>query len=99
MLIDVMMWSPLVLIPVQIALCMKCRRLIWKLIPVILFAVAMAGNFIASYFTDGWAGIGYFVVAVFHVYPLGGCVIGWLITFCINLYFRLKKKASTSTDT
>lgn len=96
MIIDVLLYSPLVIIPLQIALCLtKCHRF-WKLVPLIVGTILLVTCFIKGTVMDGWTGFGYCIITFFLIPPVAACGLGWLIAFVIRKIYRSKN--STRQD-
>lgn len=92
MIMDLLLWSPLLVIPIQILLCLQSRRRIWKFIPFALSLCGMIGCFVMSFVTDGWEGASYWMIATFCAVPMVACGVGVLLAICIKQYRRLQYK-------
>lgn len=91
MLLDLLLYSPWVLVPLQVVLCLKCRRLIWKLLPLLISAAAMLYFYILCRFTEGLDSFMYACIGAFFTIPIGACLAGWLIVLVIWLCCKIKQ--------
>ena len=75
----VLVFSIAVLLPLQLLLCFKVRRLFIRLLPVLVLsipAILFVGMLVAS---SGWVRLGYLFLTMFAGFMLLMCGIGWSI--------------------
>ncbi len=88
--------SVIVVFALQLFLCMKVKKLWFKLIPIIIFiSFALILAYKSAYAT-GWDGLGYFILLLLDGILLLTCVVGWIIWFVVK--YVKKKKAKSITD-
>lgn len=77
----------LALAPAQYVVCIKAKKEITKFVPAIILLVLCCGTVIASFSTDDWGAIVYFLGCL--------CFIGMLISDCVGwaIYLFSKKTA------
>lgn len=92
MLMDLLVYSPWFLVPLQVILCLKCKRLIWKLLPLLIYAAAMLYFFVMCRSTSGLESFLYASVGDLFAIPIGASAAGWLIALVILLCCRLKQR-------
>lgn len=68
----------------QLLLCFKAKRRIWRLLPLIAIALLMLVC-IVGYALSGWTNWAYLIVLVFLSMPLGAIIFGWLICGVVKL--------------
>lgn len=92
MIIDAVSWIALMVIPIQIVLCLKCKRKFWKFLPAGISAAAAIYCYMMSYLTteDGWISVSYFMIAVLSLIPLAASGIGCVLVWLWNTYGRHK---------
>lgn len=88
MMINLLLWSPLLVVPLQIFLCLQSRRKIWKFLPFVLSLCGMVGCFGMSFTVDGWEGASYWMISTFCAVPMMACGVGALLAICIKQYRR-----------
>ncbi len=91
MLLDLLVYAPWVLVPVQVILCLKCKRMIWKLLPFLISAAAMLYFYILCRCTEGLDSVLYACIGAFFTIPIGACLAGGLIALVIRLCCKLKR--------
>ncbi len=92
MLFDALSYSPWVVVPLQVFLCLKCKRLIWKLLPLLILGSAMAYFYIRFQLIEGWwDSLWYGVICGFLTIPIAACLAGWLIALVIWLCCKIKQ--------
>lgn len=69
--------SAAALLPVQLLLCFKVKRLAVRLAPVILLSALLALFVVLWISTPGWDGLGYAFLAVFTGVMMLMCGAGW----------------------
>lgn len=100
MVVRVLLTLAVLAVPVQTLLCLKCRVRFFKRLPVILSCAFTLVCLVLSFLfrEDAWTGAGYFVTGVFSVPVILGCVIGWLIAYCIFRNRALKRMEKDRTS-
>lgn len=73
----VLIFSVVVLLPVQLLLCFKIKSRIIRLLPVILLSIPTICFAVMSVATMGWDGLGYIFLAAFTGFMLLMCGVGW----------------------
>lgn len=69
--------SVAVILPVQLLLCFKIRKIVIRLLPVIVLSVLTAVLSLLAAVTSGWDSLGYIVLAVFTGIMLLACGSAW----------------------
>ena len=87
----VLIFSIVVLLPVQLLLCFKVKSKAIRLLPVILFTILTLCFIVMSIAVTGWDGLGYIFLAIFTGFMLLMCGIGWGIWAIIK---RRSKKSN-----
>ncbi len=80
--------SSLLIFILQFLLCLKSKKFLIKLIPLIFLSALAIVFFTCSIFVDGWDTIGYIFIALFAVALLFICVIAWVLQSIIK---KIKK--------
>lgn len=80
--------SVAVILPVQLLLCFKIRKIVIRLLPVIVLSVLTAVLSLLAAVTSGWDSLGYIVLAVFAGIMLLACGGAWGIWAIVK---RMKK--------
>jgi hypothetical protein len=91
--IFVIIFSALVLLPIQLLLCFKVRSRLIRLLPVMLLSVPVVIFAVLSYVVIGWDAIGYLFLAIFAGVMLAACGIGWGIWAIATLMKRRQSKS------
>ena len=73
----------------QLVLCFRVKRLLFRLLPVLVLSLAAAVFFLLIFFTDDWDRIGFFLLAVWTLVVLAFCALAWLLQKIIS---RMKKE-------
>ena len=89
----VIIFSALVLLPIQLLLCFKVRSRLIRLVPVMLLSVLVVIFAVLSYVVIGWDAIGYLFLAIFAGMMLAACGIGWGIRAIATLMKRQQSKS------
>lgn len=79
--------SVAVILPVQLLLCFKIRKIVIRLLPVMVLSVLTAVLSLLAAVTSGWDSLGYIVLAVFTGIMLlvcGGAWGIWAIAKCMK---------------
>ena len=83
--------SVLIILPLQLFLCFKAKKLWLKLFPIFTFVTLIICFLcLANLNSIGWDGIGYFILAIFAGILLGACIVGWVIWIAIKLFKKRK---------
>ena len=69
--------SVAVILPVQLLLCFKIRKIVIRLLPVMVLSVLTAVLSLLAAVTPGWDSLGYIVLAVFTGIMLLACGGAW----------------------
>ena len=85
----VLIFSLVVLLPIQLLLCFKVKSKAIRLLPIILLSILTLIFIVMSTTTQGWDGLGYIFLAVFTGFMILICGVGWCIWSIIKL---IKKK-------
>ena len=86
----VLIFSIVVLLPVQLLLCFKVKSKVIRLLPVIVLSVLTIIFTVMSIAITGWDGLGYIFLAIFAGFMLLVCGMGWGI-WAITRYVQKKK--------
>ncbi len=87
----VLIFSVIVLLPVQLLLCFKVKRKAIRMLPVIILSVPTIIFIVMSVVIPGWDGLGYIFLAIFSGFMLFMCGIGWGI-WAITKAVRKKRQ-------
>ena len=88
----VLIFSIVVLLPIQLLLCFKVKSRAIRLLPVILLSIPTIIFTVMSVAITGWDGLGYIFLAIFTGFMLLMCGVGWGIWAISKL--SKKKKAN-----
>ena len=88
----VLIFSIVVLLPIQLLLCFKVKSRAIRLLPVILLSIPTIIFTVMSVAITGWDGLGYIFLAIFTGFMLLMCGVGWGIWATSKLI--KKKKAN-----
>ena len=80
----------LIILPAQLTLCFKAKRLFIKLIPTVLLAIATFALYVMAITAKDWSGFGYIILAVAAGVLLVFSGIAWSIWAIIKLIKRTK---------
>ena len=86
----VLLFSIVVLLPIQLLLCFKVKSRAIRLLPIILLSIPTIIFVMMSVATTGWDGLGYIFLAIFTGFMMFMCGAGWGIWAICN--FIKKKK-------
>ena len=86
----VLIFSVVVLLPIQLLLCFKVKSKAIRLLPVILLSIPTIIFVMMSVAITGWDGLGYIFLAIFTGFMLLMCGVGWGI-WAINKLVKKKK--------
>ena len=73
----VLIFSLVVLLPIQLLLCFKVKSKSIRLLPIILLSIPTLIFIVMSTTTQGWDGLGYIFLAVFTGFMMLICCVGW----------------------
>ena len=85
----VLIFSVVVLLPIQLLLCFKVKSKVIRLLPVILLSIPTIIFVMMSVAITGWDGLGYIFLAIFTGFMLLMCGVGWGI-WAINKLVKKK---------
>ena len=86
----VLIFSIVVLLPIQLLLCFKVKSRAIRLLPVILLSIPTIIFTVMSVAITGWDGLGYIFLAIFTGFMLLLCGVGWGI-WAISKLIKKKK--------
>ena len=86
----VLIFSLVVLLPIQLLLCFKVKSKAIRLLPIILLSIPTLIFIVMSTTTQGWDGLGYTFLAVFTGFMMLICCVGWGI-WAISKLIKKKK--------
>ena len=81
----------LIVLPLQLILCFRAKKLLFKLIPPVLLAVAAFAFWVMMLTAKDWSALVYLIFAVFSVVLLIFSGIGWGI-WGISRFVKRKRK-------
>lgn len=86
----VLIFSLVVLLPIQLLLCFKVKSKAIRLLPIILLSIPTLIFIVMSTTTQDWDGLGYIFLAVFTGFMMLICCVGWGI-WAISKLIKKKK--------
>ena len=86
----VLIFSLVVLLPIQLLLCFKVKSKAIRLLPIILLSIPTLIFIVMSTTTQGWDGLGYIFLAFFTGFMMLICGVGWGI-WAISKLIKKKK--------
>ena len=86
----VLIFSLIVLLPIQLLLCFKVKSKAIRLLPIILLSIPTLIFIVMSTTTQGWDGLGYIFLAFFTGFMMLICGVGWGI-WAISKLIKKKK--------
>ena len=92
-----LIFSVVVLLPIQLLLCFKGKSRAIRLLPVILLSMLSIIFVMMSVALSGWDGLGYIFLAIFTGFMLLMCGIGWGI-WAITKLIRKKNVGSNAIE-
>ena len=92
----VLIFSIFILLPWQLLLCFKVKRIVLRLLPSIVLFAATAIFFAFIYIADGWDSLGYLFLALFTGFLLLVCGLAWLVWAIVRAASRARKKRTES---
>ena len=87
----VLVFSIVVLLPIQLLLCFKVKSRAIRLLPVILLSIPTIICVMMSAAITGWDGLGYMFLAIFTGFMMLMCGVGWVI-WTISKLIKKKKE-------
>ena len=87
-------FSVVVLLPIQLLLCLKVKRLMIRLLPLVILSILVIIWIVMSLAIPGWDGLGFVFLAIFIGIMILMCGIGWGIWALVN---QAKKKQKRIT--
>ena len=84
----------LVVLPGQLLLCFKAKKLRWKLLPACFFTAVSAAFFALMRTAKDWSAVGYAILFAFSLVMFLLCGAAWVIWTLIR--YRQKKKSHRS---
>ena len=75
----VLIFSSVILLPVQVKLCFKVKSLILRLMPVTILSIIFAYFIVMWSFSTGWDGVVYAIFAIFVGFMMLICGIVWAV--------------------
>ena len=85
----VLVFSIIVLLPIQLLLCFRIKSKVIRLLPIILLSIPTLIFIFMSTTTQGWDGLGYVFLAIFTGFMMLNCGVAWGIWAIIK---RKQKK-------
>ena len=86
----VLVFSIVILLPVQLLLCFKVKSKLIRLVPVILLSIPTLIFIGMDVAVPGWDGIGYVFLAVFTGFMMFMCAVAWGIWAIFELIKKIK---------
>ena len=71
--------SVLIVLPIQLLLCFKVRKLLFRLLPAIALTLSTAFLFAMSSTSRDWDAVGYLILGIYSGVLLTFCGLGWTI--------------------
>ena len=82
------------LFAIQLLLCLKVKKLIWRLLPTLLASIITVTFFAMIFLAEGWEVIGYLLLAVCSLGLLVACGIAWGTWAMWILFKKVKEKTN-----
>lgn len=73
----VLIVSIVILLPLQLLLCFKVKKLLFRLLPIIILSVLTIAFIVMNFLIPGWDGLGYLFFAIFSGFMIFMCGVGW----------------------
>lgn len=86
----VLIFSIIVLLPIQLLLCFRVKSTVIRLLPIILLSIPTLIFIVMSTTTHGWDGLGYIFLAIFAGFMMLICGVAWGVWAIIK--HKQKKK-------
>ena len=80
------------LFAIQLLLCLKVKKLIWRLLPTVLAFTVTVTFFVMTFLSKGWDVIGYLLLAVCSLALLVACGIAWGVWAMWLLFKKVKEQ-------
>ncbi len=80
-----LIFSIVVILPVQLLLCFKVKNKVIRLLPALLLAIPAVCFLGMSFAATGWDGLGYLFLSIFVGFLLAMCGVGWGIWGIVKL--------------
>ena len=94
-LTNLVFWfSVLIFLPIQLVLCFKAKRRVFRLLPVTLLSAATLFFVAQAAASTGWDSLGYAIFGIFTALMLLMCGIGWGIWAVVNFLKKRKDKSA-----
>ena len=82
-----------IVLPIQLALCFKVKSKVVRLLPVIILSILTLCAAIASATRIDWSALFYLIFAVYFGIMLFACAIGWGI-WAITVFVKKRKQSA-----
>ena len=69
--------SIVVLLPLQLLLCFKVEKLLFRLLPIIILSILTIAFVAMNFLMPGWDNLVYLFLAVFSGFMIFMCGVGW----------------------
>ena len=69
--------SIVVLLPLQLLLCFKVEKLLFRLLPIIILSILTIAFVVMNFLMPGWDNLVYLFLAVFSGFMIFMCGVGW----------------------
>ena len=79
-----------VVLPVQLILCFKSKSMGPRFVPIMIFAILAMLSIIMNQTTTGWVGLAHIFFAIYALFMIFMCGIGWGI-WAVASYMKKKK--------
>ena len=86
----VLIFSIIILLPIQLLLCFRVKSKVIRLLPIILLSIPALTFIVTATTTQGWDGLGYIFLAIFSGFMMLICGVAWGIWAIIK--HKQKKK-------
>lgn len=81
----VMLLCALVILPIQLLLCFKVKRLWLRLVPTVLFCTLSVISFILTMTITGWDVLLWLIILIYSLFVSAVCALSWIIYALVNL--------------
>ena len=86
----IIVFSLIVILPIQILICFKAKSIFVRFIPIIILATAVLMWIVLSFAVAGWDGLLYLFFAIYMLFMIFVCAVGWGIWALIK--YKLTKR-------
>lgn len=76
----------------QLFLCLRVRRAVWRALPPLLCVAMIVLFYVLARLATGWEALGYVLLFVLSLLPLGGCLLAFGVWAIILLLRRVREK-------